>query len=154
MRPGTIIALVALALPAPAGAQVFYDPESPAGKQYQLPVERERDQSRGTLRREGGAPRPAGATREQLFGQGVRRRSGAAATTQAPLREAGRAPTPAAPVPPRAAGQAGSLATLSPAALAAAERAATAGAGGGVSAALLVLAALSLVGAVVLRRTG
>jgi hypothetical protein len=73
-------------------AQVRLDPNSPAGVEYQLPLERARDEAAGGATRgprsdEGGGSAgdaTAGATRSQLFGLGIqgpdKKRRGAGAT--------------------------------------------------------------------------
>jgi hypothetical protein len=78
----TSVAVVGLALlvPAPAAAQsggVFVDPDSPTGKQYQLPLESARRQadpsSDGRLAPPGA--RPSGTGPAALFGEGIARAS-------------------------------------------------------------------------------
>lgn len=76
MRPLTSIAALGLALalalaPAAGGQardEVFVDPDSPAGVEYQLPIERARALARG-----GSSPPAAGApgAPPALFGEGV-----------------------------------------------------------------------------------
>jgi hypothetical protein len=61
-----LAALVLLAAAPPAAAQedgVFVDPDSPAGKEYAVPIDQARDEAAG------GGNRPAGE--EPLFGEGI-----------------------------------------------------------------------------------
>ena len=67
MRAGLVTVFVCLILAAPAVAQedgVFVDPDSPAGKEYAIPLEEARRHGAG-----GGAP----GTGQPLFGAGIER---------------------------------------------------------------------------------
>jgi hypothetical protein len=59
---------VALLLPQPQAmaGEVHFDPDSPAGKEYALPLDRARDEAAGTAQSDG----PAGES-SPLFGEGV-----------------------------------------------------------------------------------
>ncbi|HWA54127.1 MAG TPA: hypothetical protein VG816_08145, partial [Solirubrobacterales bacterium] len=60
------VALVLLAAASPALARVHFDPESPAGKEYALPLDQARDEAAGAGKSDG----PAGK-KAQLFGEGI-----------------------------------------------------------------------------------
>jgi hypothetical protein len=60
------VALVLLAAAPHALAKVHFDPESPAGKEYALPLDQARDEAAGTGKSDG----PAGK-KAQLFGEGI-----------------------------------------------------------------------------------
>jgi hypothetical protein len=70
------LVLVLLAPPIPAAAQnegVFVDPDSPTGKQYQVPLESARRQAdpRGDGRVAPPGGRPTGTSAAPLFGEGI-----------------------------------------------------------------------------------
>jgi cobalamin biosynthesis Mg chelatase CobN len=68
MQRLVLTCLCALALTAPAQAQdPQVDPDSPAGTEYQLPIDRAREQAGDGSRRSGGAA----AAEAPLFGEGV-----------------------------------------------------------------------------------
>jgi hypothetical protein len=60
------VALVLLAATPLALAKVHFDPESPAGKEYALPLDQARDEAAGADKSDG----PAGK-KAQLFGEGI-----------------------------------------------------------------------------------
>ena len=69
MRLLTLTIVLALALPAsPALAQVFYDPDDSAGKEYAIP---EDDAKRDTSGGKDGGSKSGGDDGPQLFGEGV-----------------------------------------------------------------------------------
>jgi hypothetical protein len=81
-RTSVAIAGLALLVAGPAAAQnggVYVDPDSPTGKQYQLPLESARRQadpsSDGRLAPPGA--RPSGTGAAALFGEGIAKASGA-----------------------------------------------------------------------------
>jgi len=146
------VVLTVVGFAASASAQVTYDPESAAGKQYEIPVERVRDDAAGgtgSARPGAGASQSAGASGgatapAPLFGEGVE-----SVAADAPSRNHNSA-TSGATRPARAALESNETASAR-----AAERAAEIGAGQGrpwLPFALALLAGAAVV-ALVLRRT-
>jgi hypothetical protein len=68
------VALVLLATAPHALAKVHFDPESPAGKEYALPLDQARDEAAGAGKSDG----PAGK-KAQLFGEGISKQGSKAA---------------------------------------------------------------------------
>jgi len=68
------VALVLLATAPHALAKVHFDPESPAGKEYALPLDQARDEAAGAGKSDG----PAGK-KAQLFGEGISKQGSNAA---------------------------------------------------------------------------
>jgi len=75
MRQGRLIALVglAIALAMPAGAmaqddEVFVDPDSPTGREYDIPLERARRDASPEL---GARDQPSRSRSAELFGEGI-----------------------------------------------------------------------------------
>jgi hypothetical protein len=68
------VALVLLAAAPHAPAKVHFDPESPAGKEYALPLDQARDEAAGAGKSDG----PAGK-KAQLFGEGISKQGSNAA---------------------------------------------------------------------------
>lgn len=73
----TVAAFALLAPAASAKEEVHFDPDSPAGKEYALPLEQARDEAAGVGKSDG----PAGE-KAPLFGEGVEPRDAAAAAEQ------------------------------------------------------------------------
>src|SRR5687767_11216329 len=79
---GALAIALALAAPAPGVAQSGdpqVDPDSPAGTEYELPLDRAREEAGGGGGASGSSDGTAGEA--PLFGQGVESRSGAAKST-------------------------------------------------------------------------
>ena len=95
--------LLSLALVAPAPAQEDaprIDPGSPAGTEYQLPVDRAREQARGGVSQETGSDDPPSSA--PLFGEGVEPDRGATSGSggsQAPSPSLGEAQPEIEPAP-------------------------------------------------------
>jgi hypothetical protein len=70
----TAVALALLGATPPAFAGVHFDPESPAGKEYALPLDQARDEAAGAGKSDG----PAGK-KAQLFGEGISKQGSNAA---------------------------------------------------------------------------
>ena len=73
----TLLALLALAAPVRAQEEdgVFIDPDSPSGKEYQLPLETERRQADPSREPSNGIVQ--GARNSPIFGAGIVSRAGA-----------------------------------------------------------------------------
>jgi hypothetical protein len=63
---GAVVLAILGIVPKPVSAKVHFDPESPAGKEYALPLDQARDEAAGVGKSDG----PAGK-KAQLFGEGI-----------------------------------------------------------------------------------
>lgn len=59
----SLVLLSAAVLPSGAPAQVYVDPDSPAGKEYAIPLEQKKDQAAGGKKDSGSAPFGEGITK-------------------------------------------------------------------------------------------
>ncbi len=78
------------AMPAMAAAQadeVFVDPQSPSGKEYEIPIDRARSQAapKSKAPASGASQAPSGASQSSLFGEGVGSDDAAAGTKKSKM---------------------------------------------------------------------